>query len=169
MATKYYAVTIQCGEEVMEKMRDAILPASVKYCIFGYEISPTTKKDHLQSFIIFKKRQRLSGVHNALERIYKSCNKKLSEEELDMIQNKFRKAHAERMFSEAGKNIAYCKKDGKFLELGTYTPPGDGEYDEKIPRRERIENMYNDMMVNGVTRVEAINADPDLISYAYRS
>jgi len=75
------------------------LPPLVNYVIYGKEVCPKTLTPHLQGYIAFSKKRRLTQV------------KKL-----------FPRAHW-----EVARNLScapeYCKKDGNYVELGTLPTP----------------------------------------------
>lgn len=66
------------------------------YVVFGREIAPSTGTPHLQGFVAFSSRQRLSAVS-------KNWNKRANWSVCRSIENA----------------IEYCKKDGDFDEFGT--------------------------------------------------
>lgn len=77
---------------------DDIPDEILDYAVYGREIAPETGTLHCQGFCIFKKDQRLSALKKILPR-----------------------AHWEKCNGTVEQNIAYCKKDGDFMEVGT--PP----------------------------------------------
>ena len=162
--SKYWPVTIQAGTAAFNRMKGAKLPALLNYCIFGLEKAPTTGREHIQGFLLFKKRQRISGVHGALAQIYMEAGE-LDAEEQEVLDKKIKKAHLEKMYSTVAANVTYCKKEEMYFELGEYIEPEENP--EKLSRRVRIEMMYNDMTSGKKSKFEAIRNDPDLINYAH--
>ena len=66
-----------------------------KYLVYGYELS-ASGTPHLQGFVHFKNPRRMSSLSKSLPR-----------------------AHWSVMYSDFASTIAYCKKDGRFVERGT--------------------------------------------------
>lgn len=69
---------------------------SVKYCIFGREVCPTTGRRHLQGYVHFKTPKRLSEI----KRIFGAT------------------IHAEIAKGSAQQNKTYCSKTSDFWEVG---------------------------------------------------
>lgn len=81
------------------------------YCILGLEVCPSSGKLHLQIAFITVERYRW-----------------------EQMQKKFAPIHIEAMRKAAWRNRRYCKKDGKFTEIGTL-PEG---YDSEEPTANQI-------------------------------
>lgn len=72
------------------------------YVVFGEEIAPTTGMPHLQGYVQFKKRQRLTAIKKII------C---------------FDKAHLEIAKGTPEENYKYCTKAGMWRELGAMVRP----------------------------------------------
>jgi len=68
-----------------------------RYIIFGTEICPETKREHIQGFVYFNNALTLKSAQKAI------CNYKI---------------HIEKMKGSHNEAIEYCKKDGVFREEG---------------------------------------------------
>lgn len=77
-----------------------IITPAMKYMIYGKEVAPTTLTPHLQGFSVFLKKVPLSS---AIKLLPAGC-------------------HVTLCSGSAVQNIAYCKKEGDFVEQGS--PPG---------------------------------------------
>lgn len=77
---------------------NAIDLAGVKYAVVGKEVAPTTGTPHLQGFFIFHNAQRLSFCRNFFNG----------------------RGHWEPARAKSADAAGYCKKDGVFLERGSF-------------------------------------------------
>lgn len=101
---------------------DLSIDKSITYLVLGKEICPTTKKEHLQGFVMFR-----NPVANP-----KKCLMKMG----------FSKSiHIENMISNPISCMEYCLKDGDFLEFGT-RPSGQG-------RRSDLDNVKSIIKTGG--------------------
>lgn len=86
-----------------------------RYVIIGKEVCPQTQTPHLQVYCYYKNQRLFSAV-----------------------KNKYPRAHIEKARGTISQNIAYCKKEGQYEEVGT--PPKDhDEIDRNIAYRECID------------------------------
>lgn len=69
---------------------------NMMYMVQGYEICPTTGRDHIQGFVVFKNSRSLTGVIK-----------------------EFKGTHWEVAYSGISRNIDYCKKGHDWIEDGT--------------------------------------------------
>ena len=106
-------------EKICEKNK-----AKIKYCCWGLEISPTTKKEHHQGWIKFKNQQRLS----AILKIFGVPNMWLRPCEGSEAQNE-----------------KYCQKDNEYQTWGTFTSQG---------KRTEINLIYKEILENKMTELE---------------
>lgn len=74
----------------------------VQFCIFGYEICPSTGKPHLQGYYQFKKKITLKWYK---ENICASC-------------------HVEQSLGTPDQNVKYCSKEGKVTQYGQLKKQG---------------------------------------------
>ncbi len=70
-------------------------PNTMTYLIAGFERAPQTGTEHIQAYVVFKARKRLSGVKKV-----------------------FPRAHIEAANGSPVENQVYCGKDGEFEEFG---------------------------------------------------
>ncbi len=75
----------------------------ITYICWGKETCPKTKKDHIQGWIQFDKKKRMTGVK-------KVCRSK--------------KIHIESCRGSEQENNKYCQKDNKYATLGEFTTQG---------------------------------------------
>ncbi len=87
------------------------------YMIAGTEVCPQTGTPHIQGYIVFKIRTRLTGVKKWLPR-----------------------AHFEMMEGTSQQSILYCKKDGDFREFGM-TPVPQKQINREVMQA-RWDNAY---------------------------
>lgn len=81
----------------VENIKDCLGHEGLRYCIYGYEIAPTTGTPHLQGYCEFKNQVRMNIIKSVLgHRV--SCK--------PVTEHK-------------DKAIAYCQKDGHYTEFGT--------------------------------------------------
>lgn len=85
------------------ELEEHIKTVECRYLVFGKEISPETQKLHLQGYIYFD-----------TQRTMESVKKKFKDASL----------HLEIPFASSESNIAYCKKDGDFFEVGVAPTQG---------------------------------------------
>ena len=95
-----------------------------KYVIFGSEICPVTKREHIQGYVNFHNPLTLKGAQKKL------CNYKI---------------HLEQIKGTPEENINYCKKDGNFQELGN--PPEKGIRNDLERIKKSIEEDNNTRMI----------------------
>lgn len=84
----------------VEKEPFADFRDKVSYLVYGRETCPETGRKHLQGYVAFKNRQRMSAI------------KKMDG-----------RSHFERMRGTSAEAADYCKKDGDFSEFGVLPPP----------------------------------------------
>lgn len=72
------------------------MPNNVKYMCWGLETCPETGKQHLQGYAELHKKQTISGIQKAWKN----------------------KMHIEKRMGTQAQAIEYCKKEGKFTEMG---------------------------------------------------
>jgi len=94
------------------------------YLIYGKEICPKTQKTHWQTFVYFKNPRTFNGIKKILKT-----------------------THIEVCYSQNSDNIAYCKKDGDFIEIGE--PPGDNG----------VKNIKK--IINEMSLTELMTNDPE--------
>lgn len=80
-----------------------------KYLLYGKETAPTTGKEHLQGYVVFKHPQRLKTLKKWLPG-----------------------AHLEVAKGSAQQNYTYCTKEGDFVEFGTLPKQGKRTDVEKL-------------------------------------
>lgn len=95
-------------EADMEKLRKLAQEedSPLSYLIYGEEVAPETGTPHLQGFLILKKKKVRSAIQKLLT--------------FERVDGSSVKAWFENAKSDSTKCVAYCKKDGKFWEMGTY-------------------------------------------------
>lgn len=106
----------------------------MKYLIIGSETCPTTKREHLQCYIVFKGPITL-----------KCCIKKLSKY--------FKGCHVEICRGTAEDNIKYCSKGGIFKEIGD-RPKGQGH-------RSDIDLIAQKIMNHEIKAEDVLISDPE--------
>ncbi len=93
---KNYTVTIFKFPEDWKRWIGTMVPAFQHNYIFGYEICPKTKKEHLQGFVSFPKRLRAFSI--------------IKEQYGDSVHIEVMKPG-----SSVSKNVMYCSKDNDYI------------------------------------------------------
>lgn len=99
---KNWCFTLNNYTEGYELLIKALYPDSINYLIYGHEIAPTTGTPHLQGYVQFTKKLRLTGI------------KKLFGPD----------PHFEVAAGTPAQNKAYCSKGTDIVELGLPVIPG---------------------------------------------
>lgn len=95
--SKSWCFTINNWTEAdQQRLRD-LFPGSCTYIVWGREVAPTTRTPHLQGYVEFSTRKRLTAVKNLLGE----------------------QAHCEVRRGTPEQAAAYCKTDGDWEEQGT--------------------------------------------------
>lgn len=94
--TAYYDDEEVCTEQLNSMLSDSV------YYIYGFEVCPTTRRKHLQGYAYYR---------NA--RSYRSIRARLSPH------------HVECAKGTPAQNIAYCSKEGRFIENGVRPMSGE--------------------------------------------
>jgi hypothetical protein len=81
------------------------LPPFLQYGVFGREVCPSTGREHLQCHVVFKDKQYFAKAKRLLGPVYGHD------------------IHLEKCQDSAA-SVAYCKKQGRYTELGTLLEPG---------------------------------------------
>lgn len=125
----------------MEGLRNLLLPLCTDFkdsgfkIVVGLEICPKTKKEHLQCYVKFDKKQR-------------GFNK---------IKNHFPKAHIEVAKADAYKNVNYCTKDGAVV-MNDFPPPLINKEEEFVDKfrddLNHIKECYAGIQMNGVENMK---------------
>lgn len=97
---------------------------NVRYVLIGFETCPATGRNHIQGYMqLFTKKR-----HAQVKQLFS--------------EQGFQDVHFERCFGSVAENIAYCKKDGFFEELGTPVHPGHrSDLDAMV--QDILNNRYN--------------------------
>lgn len=82
--------------EDMDTFKNRLQKLDIKYYVIGKEICPTTKRNHLQFFVLLNKKKRLTSLRKKL-----AC-------------------HTEQARGTIEQCVAYCKKDDDFIQFGDY-------------------------------------------------
>lgn len=100
-----------------EETQEVVPSEYFDYLLVGNEVCPTTGTPHLQGFICFKEKRRLSWIISNL-----------------FVSRKTGKGRASWRVCKGtvAQNITYCKKDGNFAEYGE--PPKEGRGEGKASR-----------------------------------
>lgn len=97
-AARHWCMTINNYPTDEETLKLMFEHPSIEYSIRGYEVAPTTNTPHLQCFVTFHSRQRLS----ALKKIFPTAH-----------------AEVKSQYSTIEQAVVYCKKSFTFVEHGT--------------------------------------------------
>ena len=112
-------------------LKDDYYISGMTYLIVGVETCPTTQRQHIQGFIIFKGPITL-----------RCCIKKLSQD--------FKNGHVEICRGSVVDNIKYCSKEGNFKEFGA-RPKGQGhrtDLDDVAQKMMKGEIKAEDILIN---------------------
>lgn len=95
-------------DEQIIVLEQLVMTGQASYCVFGKEICPKTKKEHLQGYTEFIKKTRVTAVRK-------------------LFLIKEQAFHMEARKGTPLEAAEYCKKDKNFKEYGVITGPGQGQ------------------------------------------
>lgn len=117
--SKYYCFTLNnYNDDDCQRIKNLFLQGEATYVIIGHEIGAETNTRHLQGYVEFFKRIRLSQV----KRLVSS------------------RAHFEARRGTSDQASDYCKKDGNFEEHGTLSESQAGKRNDLLKLKEDIDN-----------------------------